>query len=83
MVCIPMGRDQDDPAARVTHHGAGIRLSRSSSTSAIRDAATQVLAREDYRRAARGLATAIHAEREPTELISEVESLRRTDEETH
>ena len=27
MVCIPMGRDQNDTAARVVHHGAGVRLS--------------------------------------------------------
>ena len=26
MVCIPMGRDQNDNAARIVHHGAGLRL---------------------------------------------------------
>ena len=75
MVCIPMGRDQDDTAARVVHHGAGIRLRRSASSSAIRDAAAHVLEREQYRRAAQRLAVAIDAERDPTALVGEVESL--------
>jgi hypothetical protein len=35
MVCIPTGRDRDDTAARVVHHGAGVRLSRATSASMI------------------------------------------------
>ena len=46
MVCIPMGRDQDDTAARVVHHGAGVRLSPTASAGAIRAAVTKVLERE-------------------------------------
>jgi MGT family glycosyltransferase len=75
LLCIPMGRDQDDTAARVVHHGAGVRLPRSASTAAIRDAATRVLEGDEYRRAAQRLATAIDAERDPTGLVSAVESL--------
>jgi MGT family glycosyltransferase len=75
MVCIPMGRDQDDTAARVVHHGAGLRLSRSASVTAIRDAAAAVLEGDDYRRAAQRLAVAIGRECEPDLLVAEVESL--------
>ena len=37
MVCIPMGRDQNDTAARVVYHGAGVRLSPSASAAKIRN----------------------------------------------
>ncbi len=75
MVCIPMGRDQDDTAARVVHHGAGIRLRSSASPAAIGSALTRVLERGEYRRAAQRLAEAIEAERESSCLVSEIESL--------
>jgi MGT family glycosyltransferase len=77
MVCIPMGRDQDDTAARVVHHGAGIRLSPNASAGTIRAAVTTVLEREEYRAAARKLATAITDERGPSTLMTELESLAR------
>lgn len=81
MVCIPMGRDQDDTAARVVHHGAGIRLRRSASAGAIGGAVTRVLERNEYRSAARRLAEAIEVESDSRALVSEIESLvhdRRT-----
>ena len=60
LVCIPMGRDQDDTAARVVHHGAGVRLSPTASADAIRAAITKVLEREQYRAAAKKLADRDH-----------------------
>jgi MGT family glycosyltransferase len=75
MVCIPMGRDQDDTAARVVHHGAGVRLARSASSSKIHDAVARVLRQEQYRSAAERLAVAIAAAGDPPALVGEVESL--------
>ena len=49
MVCIPMGRDQNDTAARVVHHGAGVRLSPGASTAKIRSAVQRVLGDDRYR----------------------------------
>jgi UDP:flavonoid glycosyltransferase YjiC (YdhE family) len=49
MVCIPMGRDQDDTAARVVHHGAGVACPPTASAGTIRAAVTKVLEREEYR----------------------------------
>ncbi|MGI9052284.1 MAG: glycosyltransferase [Ilumatobacteraceae bacterium] len=43
MVCIPMGRDQSDTAARVVHHGAGMRLSPRSCSTRITAAVREVL----------------------------------------
>jgi UDP:flavonoid glycosyltransferase YjiC (YdhE family) len=36
LVCMPMGRDQDDVAARVVEHGAGVRIWRRASAKKIR-----------------------------------------------
>lgn len=75
MVCIPMGRDQDDTAARVVHHGAGIRLRPSASVDAIRHATARVLGRDEYGSAARRLASAMDAEYDPTTVVTEIEAL--------
>jgi MGT family glycosyltransferase len=77
MVCIPMGRDQDDTAARVVHHGAGVRLSRTASVNAIRSAVARVLGRAEYRAAATKLATAIRHEDASSTLVSELEGVAR------
>lgn len=75
MVCIPMGRDQDDTAARVVHHGAGIRVRPSASATSIRDATASILEHDHYRSGARRLARAIAAEHDPTAVVTQVESL--------
>ena len=77
MVCIPMGRDQDDTAARVVHHGAGVRLAPTAPVGSIRAAITEVLARQEYRLAAARLATAINADVESSPLVAELERLAR------
>ena len=43
MVCIPMGRDQNDTAARVVYHEAGVRLSPNASAAKIRATVQSVL----------------------------------------
>jgi MGT family glycosyltransferase len=55
LVCMPMGRDQNDNAARVVFHGAGVRLAPSASPQKIRDAIRLVLERSSYRERARTL----------------------------
>jgi MGT family glycosyltransferase len=61
LVCMPMGRDQDDTAARVVHRGAGVRLKPSASEKSIRDAVQRVLSTASYRENARRLAASISA----------------------
>jgi MGT family glycosyltransferase len=75
MVCIPMGRDQNDTAARVVHHGAGVRLSPKASVSDIRKTVTRVLADDRYRANAARLASAIADRRSTTDVVAEIESL--------
>ena len=78
MVCIPMGRDQDDTAARVVHHGAGVRLPPRASTQQIRAAIQKVLANNEYRLAATRLADVIAAECAASTLVDDLESLATT-----
>jgi MGT family glycosyltransferase len=62
LVCVPMGRDQYDVAARVSYHGAGIVLPADASVAALADGARRVLAEPAYASAARRLRTAIVTE---------------------
>ena len=75
LVCIPMGRDQNDTAARVVHAGAGLRLRRNSSVSRIGRAATQVLDDDRFRRNAARMASAIHEGRGTTDPVAEIEAV--------
>jgi len=75
MVCIPMGRDQNDTAARVVHHGAGLRLSPKASVAEIRTAVQRVLDDDHFRANASRLASAIADRTLTAELVPELESL--------
>jgi MGT family glycosyltransferase len=78
MVCIPMGRDQNDTAARVVHHGAGVRLSPKASTEKIRTAISTVLGDDCYRRNAARLATAINDDCASSGLVEQLEEVARS-----
>jgi MGT family glycosyltransferase len=78
MVCIPMGRDQNDNAARVVHHGAGVRLPTRASTARIARAVDDVLAQPRYRIAAQRLATAIAEESREIDVAARIEALVQT-----
>ena len=75
LVCIPMGRDQNDNAARVVHHGAGVRLKPSASATAIEAAVRAVLETPGYRDAARAFSQVLEAERRSVEPVSVIESV--------
>ena len=77
MVCIPMGRDQNDTAARVVYHGAGVRLSPSASAARIRKAVQRVLGDDRLRANAARLASAIADEGSTADLVTELETLVR------
>jgi MGT family glycosyltransferase len=56
LVCIPMGRDQKDNTVRVLRLGAGIRLSKKSTSAQIAAAITEILERPQYLAASRRFA---------------------------
>jgi MGT family glycosyltransferase len=75
LVCIPMGRDQPDIAARVVHRGAGLRLSPGASPAKLRTAIQRVVTEPHFREAAQRLAAAIALETESDSGVEELESL--------
>ena len=75
VVCMPMGRDQNDTAARVVARGAGLRIKPSSSIVTIRRAVEKVLREPRYTAGAQVLMAAISREAAATDLIAIVEEL--------
>lgn len=75
LVCLPMGRDQNDVAARVVHRGAGVRLDPASSPEEIAAAVRTVLDDPAYSAAARRLAAAIAEETREDRAVLEIEAL--------
>ena len=63
LVCLPIGRDQPDNAARVESHGAGVRLSPNASPAAIAKAVERVLGDPAFAASARRLAAAFERDR--------------------
>lgn len=62
IICMPMGRDHPENAARIVHRGAGLRLPRSASSRTICAAVTRVLLQPEFPVAAKALGNLICAE---------------------
>jgi MGT family glycosyltransferase len=79
VVAIPLGRDQLDNAARVAHHGAGLRLKPKASPEAIARAVRRVLDESSFALGARRLADAIAADTAEDRAAAELEALASLD----
>jgi MGT family glycosyltransferase len=77
LVCMPMGRDQNENAARVVHHGAGVRLSRDATPDAIRQAIRATLETPRYRERARALGEQIVRDAAESPAVRVLEELTR------
>jgi UDP:flavonoid glycosyltransferase YjiC (YdhE family) len=75
VVAVPLGRDQLDNAARVDHHGAGIRLKPTAKPDAIADAVRRVIEDPAYAASAGRMAAAIEAEIAEDRAVTELEAL--------
>lgn len=75
VVCLPMGRDQRDDAARVVARGAGLRLSPDASVDEIREAIKRVLEQPLFREGARALEQALAADIREQRGVRELEEL--------
>jgi MGT family glycosyltransferase len=75
LVCLPMGRDQLDIAARVVHRGAGVRLDASAAPGEIAAATATVLEEPRYREAADRIAAVISEELADDRAVAEIEAL--------
>lgn len=79
LVCMPMGRDQSDIAARVQWHGAGVRVGRSASASDLKEAVQRVLGDVSLRHAAERLRDEIEADLKADRAVAELEALAFAD----
>jgi MGT family glycosyltransferase len=75
LVCIPMGRDQLDVAARVVYHGAGVRLRPSAKSGAICAAIERVMREPGFRSAAERIGATITADAAAQRGLAELEAL--------
>jgi MGT family glycosyltransferase len=75
VVALPLGRDQLDNAARVAHHGAGLRLKPKVKPEAIAKAVRRVLDEPAFAGNAQRLAAAIAAETAEDRAAEELEAL--------
>ncbi|MEJ1937912.1 nucleotide disphospho-sugar-binding domain-containing protein, partial [Nostoc sp. NIES-2111] len=75
LLCMPMGRDQNDNAARVVARGAGLRLPETASAGEIRSALLALLEDPGFRRAATQLGRAVRFAEPPDELETALEDL--------
>ena len=75
VVAIPLGRDQLDNAARVAHHGAGLRLKPGASPEAIAEAVRRVIDEPSFAQHARRIADAIAVEPADARAVAALERL--------
>jgi len=74
VVCIPMGRDQADVAARAAWHGAGVTVSRHAKAAQLRDAIECVLRDPAFKVAARRIEVEMQRDH-PDAVAEELEAL--------
>jgi len=75
IVCMPTGRDQPDHAARLTHHGAGLKISKKATAAKIAAAVKQVLDDPSFRTVAARLGEQLRAEADSGAALAELEAL--------
>ncbi|HYJ78903.1 MAG TPA: glycosyltransferase [Longimicrobiaceae bacterium] len=77
LLCLPMGRDQDDNAARVVARGAGLRLGRSARPSRIAAAIGRLLDEPGFRTHAARLGRIIASDVAADRGVAELEAIGR------
>lgn len=80
LLCVPLGRDQLETAARVVWHGAGLRLDRGATTGEIATALKRLLDEVVFRDNAQRLGQAIRDEVEQDIAVTELEKICGNDE---
>ena len=75
LLCMPMGRDQNDNAARVVAHGAGLRLKAGARAPAIRRALTRLMREPAFAAGAARIGSEIRAAAQRDLAVEELEEL--------
>jgi MGT family glycosyltransferase len=75
LLCLPMGRDQNDNAARVVHRGAGLTLPADADAETVAAAVRRLLDEPTFRAAADVLGAAIRADEAARDAAAALEAL--------
>jgi MGT family glycosyltransferase len=75
LLCLPMGRDQNDNAVKVKHHGCGIGLSAKAGAGKIRKAVQHILTEKSFKEVAVSFQGMIHANEKVNLILQEIEDL--------
>jgi MGT family glycosyltransferase len=75
LICLPMGRDQNDNAAKVEYHGCGIKLNPGSDAQKIRKAICKLLETPEYRQNAARFQHELLSDAPMERILIELESL--------
>jgi len=75
LICLPMGRDQNDNAAKVAYYGCGIKLSKKSSPKKIGRAVEGILGNLSFTAKAQKLGNAILEDFHSERAVAELENL--------
>jgi MGT family glycosyltransferase len=75
LLVLPLGRDQDDNAARVVARGAGLRLPAAATAAEIADAVHRLIQEPHFATAARRVGDAIQADMDGCILVREMEAM--------
>jgi len=75
LICLPMGRDQNDNAAKVRHHGCGMVLSAKAGPEKIRKAVLHILSEDAFRKAATRFREDIRTSGQKNLMWQEIEDL--------
>src|SRR5262245_19510365 len=78
LLCLPMGRDQHDNAARVVACGAGLRLRPTAGAGRIRNAILELLATPCYRDRAREIGRAVQQDALNSTAVTILEDIAAT-----
>jgi MGT family glycosyltransferase len=75
LICLPMGRDQNDNATKVAYHGCGINLSKKSSPKKIESAVKEILGNPIFTAKAQKIGQAILEDFQSERGVAELENL--------
>ncbi len=75
LLCMPMGRDQDDIAARIQWHGAGLRVGRNASAPKLKSSIQRLMSDGSFKEAGVRLRSAIEADLAADRAVAELEAL--------
>jgi MGT family glycosyltransferase len=76
LICMPMGRDQNDNAAKVVFHGLGVKLSKKTGPVKLRKAINQVITNDSFRENTRKFQQLLSDNKYEEVALNALESLR-------